>query len=127
VIESLKQQVVALQGRLDRYRKQKLRKSQNTLFHHNQKQFYRDLNAPKNMDLQVEPDVESVKQFWAHLWANSVSHNYDSDWLTTLKSLFSDTVNAQEDFTITTALVSQTVKKLPRCRWNPCYLVEAPS
>ena len=62
VLESLKQQVRALQGRLDCYHRQKLKKSQNTLFYHNQKQLYRQLNASETIDLQVEPDVESIKQ-----------------------------------------------------------------
>jgi len=69
------------------------------ILYHNQKQFYRQLNASSNVDLNVEPDVESIKQFWTNLWANSISHNHHSDWLATLKYLFSETVHEQEDFT----------------------------
>ena len=87
------------------------KKLKNTLFCYNQKQLYQQLDAPRDVDLQVEPDVEGIKQFWTNLWANSVPHNYHSDWLATLRCLFSETVHDQEDFTVTTTLVSQTVKK----------------
>ena len=110
-IEALKQQVQAYQGRLDRYRKQKLKKSQNFLFANNQRELYRKLNALHASDLQGEPDKVEIKMFWEQLWSNSVDHNKNAEWLLTLKDMFAESVHDQAAFKITSVSVSQVLKR----------------
>ena len=107
MLENLEQQVRALQGRLDHYHKQKLKKSQNIC------SIIIETVALtiECFNLQVEPDVESITQFCTNLWANSMlPHNHHSDWLVTLKCLFAETVHEHEGFIVTPALVSHTVR-----------------
>ena len=81
VIEELKQTIAAIaakvrryQGRVDRYR-------QNKLFENNQRQFYRELDQEGERCDDDQPVAEESKQFWGNIWSQSADHKNDAKWL----------------------------------------------
>ena len=85
-VEELTQRITAIaakvrryQGRVDRYR-------QNRLFENNQRQFYRELEEEEERCDGDQPVAEESKQFWRNIWSLSTDNKKDAKWLQDLRS-----------------------------------------
>ncbi|CAH2106131.1 unnamed protein product [Euphydryas editha] len=92
-LDTLKQKLSLITGRLHRYKACTLRKKQNNQFNNNEKQFYRNLNQTTTNRQEVNndnrnntedaPDSENLRGFWAGIWEQPVQHNSDATWIKT--------------------------------------------
>ncbi|XP_026730686.1 uncharacterized protein LOC113495889 [Trichoplusia ni] len=85
-LDTLKQKLNAAASRLQRYVNCTLRKTQNSQFSKNQKQFYRNLSmntqhfrTPENIVPAAPSDL--LHDFWSSVWSDPVQHNSDAEWL----------------------------------------------
>ena len=111
-IETLKQQVVAIAGRLSRYRKQALRCKQNQMFCSNQQLLYKQLLNKCSSPNHSIPDSQQVLEFWGSIWSYPKIHNSSAQWLETIKSELETSVALQDDIVISTDKVTQFSKRL---------------
>ncbi|XP_050556597.1 uncharacterized protein LOC126911787 [Spodoptera frugiperda] len=89
-LDTLKQKLSVVKGRLERYTACTLRKRQNFQFNHNEKLFYRNMkqvttnnnqhNTPRDNENNT-PDPETLQHFWANIWERPVCHNSQADWI----------------------------------------------
>ena len=115
-IESLKQHVVAVAGRLSHYRKQALRHKQNRMFLANQQLLFKQfLNNNSSSDSLV-PDSREIVEFWKSIWSCQKTHNQSARWLKTLKSEFTSFIVMQDDIVISANKVTQYCKRM--CNWK---------
>ncbi|XP_075971947.1 uncharacterized protein LOC142973811 [Anticarsia gemmatalis] len=88
-LDTVKQKLAVISGRLKRYKACDLRKKQNTQFAHNEKLFYRtikqhssNLQESNTNDQQTTtPDKDVLTNFWASIWQNPVQHNTQAEWI----------------------------------------------
>ncbi|KAL0878572.1 hypothetical protein ABMA27_003656 [Loxostege sticticalis] len=84
-LDTLKQKLNATASRLKRYLTCTKRKQQNTQFHNNEKNFYRNLSSNNNStqirNNNTTPEQQELRQFWANIWENPVQHNNDAKWI----------------------------------------------
>ena len=80
VIDELRQRIVALATRMERYTNRVKQYRQSKLFETKQKRLYLKLNG-ENMSETVAPDAEQSKEFWSGIWDDSLTHNASSEWL----------------------------------------------
>ncbi|XP_075975709.1 uncharacterized protein LOC142976307 [Anticarsia gemmatalis] len=90
-LDTLKQKLSVVTGRLKRYKACDLRKQQNSQFTHNEKLFYRNIRQatsntqdnrrPSEMVNTLTPDL--LHSFWAQIWQNPVQHNAEASWIQT--------------------------------------------
>jgi len=111
-IESLKQHVVAIAGRLSRYRKQALRRKQNRIFRINQWLLYKQmLNNNSSSDSPIS-DSHEMMEFWKSIWSCQKTHNRSAQWLKTLKNEFTSSIVMQDDIVISANKVSQYCNRM---------------
>ena len=80
VIESLKQQVIAISKRIARYTSSQSRKFDNCQFRKNQKLFFRQLNG--NATPSVYPSSDECREmllFWEQLWSIEIGYNKNTE------------------------------------------------
>jgi len=80
-IETVKQQVVSIAGRLCRYRKCALKRKQNHLFRTDQQALYKMLCADKTVNESITPDASQTLAFWESIWSQECCHNVSATWL----------------------------------------------
>ncbi|KAL0840474.1 hypothetical protein ABMA28_015720 [Loxostege sticticalis] len=87
-IDTLKQKLTVITSRINRYRACSLRKTQNTQFQNNEKNFYRNLKTSttnnttnNNNNAHSSPEPDSVRNFWAEIWEQPKEHNDNAGWL----------------------------------------------
>ena len=112
VIERLKQQVIALSKKLERYVKRCNRYSQNKLFVANQKQLFSLLNGEDKSGSAVLPDKELTLQFWRSIWSIERNHNTSAEWLSDVRSIIGQEISCQSDFKVSVRSVGQVCKQL---------------
>ena len=122
VTEELKQRITAIaanvrryQGRVDRYR-------QNRLFENNQRQFYRELDQEEKRCDDDQPVAEELKQFWGNIWSQSADHKKDAKWLQDLRSEIN--VKKQDKIDITTKSLKKIVGRMPNWKSPGPHLVQ---
>ena len=86
VIEELKQRITAIAAKIRRYQRRVDSYRQNSLFEHNQRQFYRELDQKEETCDDDQPVAEESKQFWGNTWSQSADHKKDAKWLQDLQS-----------------------------------------
>jgi len=72
---------VTTANRLDRYRKQALKKVQNNLFSVDQQLLHKHLLEKNVSHDSIEPDGPKVVDFWSGIWSREQSHNQSAKWL----------------------------------------------
>ena len=80
VIEELRQRIVALGARMERYNSRVKQDRQDKLFETNQRRLYQELNG-ENMSGTAAPDAEQGKEFWSDIWDDPVTHNASAELL----------------------------------------------
>jgi len=111
VIEELKQRIVAIAAKVKRYQGRIDRFRQNRMFQNNQRQFYRELNQEGETSNDDKPDAEESKKFWGDIWSQSVDHNKDAKWLKDLRSEVN--VRKQEKIDITVESLKKILGRMP--------------
>ena len=112
-IEILKQEILALKKKIERYSSRCEFHRQNKLFETNQKRFYDELeNKGKEESTDnKQPDKEKVLKFWSNIWENEKKHNQDAEWINDVKEETQD-IPKQENLSITPAMVRKALKKM---------------
>ncbi|CAK1582479.1 unnamed protein product [Parnassius mnemosyne] len=87
-LDTLKQKLSVVAGRLQRYKACAQRKLQNIQFTHNEKLFYRNIrqatsNVQDNNPDHNYPDSETLQNFWAGIWEQPIEHNAQAEWIQT--------------------------------------------
>ena len=108
VTEHLKQRVVAMAAKLQRFDRRHVQYRQNRQFQYNQKRLYADLQGEEQS--QPPNSGESVS-FWTTMWGSNVKHRRDAKWIEQVKK---DTANTPEQtpIHITTDLVTQATRRI---------------
>jgi len=78
--EEVRQRLVALSARLQRYEARHKQYRQNQLFKTDQKQLYQELGGQEKAK-QAVPDATVSRKFWRDLWDQPVKHNSNAEWL----------------------------------------------
>ena len=86
VIEELKQRITAIAAKIRRYQRRVDSYRQNSLFEHNQRQFYRELDQEEETCDDDQPVAEESKQFCGKIWSQSADYKKDAKWLQDLQS-----------------------------------------
>ena len=103
VIEELKQRITAIAAKIRRYQRRVDSYRQNSLFEHNQRQFYRELDQEEETC-----DDETV---WGNIWSQSADHKKDAKCLRDLQSEV--IVKKQEKIDITTGSSKKILGRMP--------------
>ena len=116
-IEILKQEILALKEKIERYSSRCEFHRQNKLFETNQKRFYDELeNKGKEESPESKgPDKKKVLDFWGNIWGNGKKHNQDAEWIKDTKEETQD-IPKQENLSITPAMVRKALKKMKNWR-----------
>ncbi|KAJ0173906.1 hypothetical protein K1T71_010052 [Dendrolimus kikuchii] len=117
VLDTLKQKLSVVTGRLQRYKDCSLRKQQNTQFNLNEKLFYRNIRNTTtntqencfNSDVHDSITPEALKNFWAGIWEKPIQHNIEAEQIST------DTFNNLKTMTyefISTDILQKVIRYL---------------
>ena len=79
VHEEVKQRLVAIGAKLERYGNRTEQYRQNRLFESNQKKLFDELDGVERET--VVPDAEESTRFWSNIWDKPVKHKEDPKWL----------------------------------------------
>ena len=74
-----KQNVMAKEGRLKRYRQRVKQYRQNRTFQNNERKFYQQLGGSDTKTYQ-QPDIKETERFWTKIWQPK-KHNENSEWI----------------------------------------------
>jgi hypothetical protein len=108
VIEHLKQRVVAMAAKLQRYDRRHVQYRQNNQFQHNQKQLYADLQG---VEQSQPPDSKESVAFWKSLWGTDVKHRAGAKWIEQTKKDIAKT-NEQPMIEIKEEVVAQATRRM---------------
>ena len=114
VIDELRQRIVALATRMERYTNRVKQYRQSKLFASKQKRLYLKLNG-ENMSETVAPDAEQSKEFWSGIWDDSLTHNASAEWLKDVQNEMSG-IGKQQDIVLSTEKLKLQLRKVPN--WN---------
>ena len=116
-IEILKQEVLALKNKMDRYSTRTEFYRQNKLFETNQKRFYEDLENKQKQTAKGKrsPDTKKVLEFWSNIWGNKEKHNDKAEWIDDVKNDTKDKPK-QEDLKIKLEMLKSAIKKMKNWR-----------
>ena len=112
-MEILKQEILALKEKIERYSSRTEFHRQNKLFETNQKRFYNELEnkGKEENNGSGAPEKEKILNFWSSIWGNERKHNEDAEWFQDLANETKDTLK-QENLSITSAMVQKALKKM---------------
>ena len=110
VLEELKQRVLAKKAKIDRYTERLQQFRQNRLFNYDQKRLYYELNGNNRVANEI-PNAEESRMFWNEIWGESKEHNYNAEWLKTLKD--NRRYRNQEGLVITGENILKQSRKVP--------------
>ena len=85
VLETIKQRIIAKEGRLKRYRNRVNQYYQNRTFQNNEKRFYQQLNGQVKNSEEAKPNANEAKRFWSNIWDNQKERHRETRWLKELK------------------------------------------
>ena len=112
-IEILKQEILALKNKIERYTTRCEFYRQNKLFETNQKRFYDNLISKPNdkPNENISPSKSKVLLFWSKIWGNNKKHNLNADWIKEIEKETED-IPKQDDLLITSEMVQKALKKM---------------
>ena len=111
VHEELRQRVIAIAAKLQRYDSRDLQLRQNKLFQSNQKRLFEEIEGKARQEAVV-PDAEESKEFWSGIWDVPVEHNKNAEWLKKLENHTRD-VPKQLNVKLEINSLKQKLKKMP--------------
>ena len=81
-IDTLKQKLCVMTGRLRRYKVSNKRRNDARMFNRNEKLFYRKLKEPKaNHEEDAIPEKQKIREFWEEIWTNEDEHDDNAVWI----------------------------------------------
>ena len=107
--EELKQRLVAVSSRLERYEARCKQYRQNHMFRFNQKRFY-DMISNNARKTQPIPDNTESNEFGSALWDKPIKHNTDTSWL---KDMRKEQATQQDNFQVQLGTMRQHLKGMP--------------
>ena len=111
VLETIRQRMIAKEGKLKRCRNRINQYNQNRTFQNNEGRFYQQLNGQIGGREPEKPNAEEAKQFWSDIWDNPKEHQSDAKWLKDLREELC-TIQQQEDVTIDSEGLKVVLRKL---------------
>ena len=79
VFDEVRQRLVAVGAKLERYDNTTKQYSQNQLFESNQKKLSHESEGTQRES--VIPDAQESRRFWSDIWDQAVTHRENTDWL----------------------------------------------
>ena len=110
-IEVLKQDVIALKSKIERYGKRFKFYKDNKTFETNQRKFYQELTNEKQNGTHPTPDKGKTLEFWSNIWENDEKHNEKAQWISDLKEK-NEKIKKQNNISITTKNLKKALKKM---------------
>ena len=78
-MEEIKQRIVAKASKIKRYTNRIKQFNDNKLFNANQSRFFKNLEGGEGNT--IAPNPQEATQFWSNIWAKSVNHNENAEWI----------------------------------------------
>ena len=112
IIETLKQEILALKNKIERYTTRCEFYRQNKLFETNQKRFYDSLEKKVGDEEKIpkSPSKSEVMKFWSKIWGNEKKHNMQANWITNVEDELKST-SKQVDLKITKKMIKKAIMK----------------
>ena len=110
VHEEVKQRLIAMGAKLERYDNRTKQFRQNRLFESNQKKLFDELEGKERQT--AVPDVEESRIFWNDIWGQPVRHNENAEWLRTLEEEQAD-IGIQENIQIDLIKLKKQITRIP--------------
>ena len=111
VIEILKQQILALKTKIERFANRCKFFKDNKKFETNQRRFYQDLDKEKQESSHQIPDKKKTLEFWSKIWESNKGHKKEAKWILELEEI-NKSVPKQNNITITTEKIRKASKKM---------------
>ena len=110
VHEEVRQRLVAVEAKLERYDNRTKQYRQNQLFGSNQKRLFKELEGAQRES--VIPDAEESRRFWSDIWDQAVTHRENTDWLRKVQNELKE-LTLQDDINIEIKKVRKQIRKMP--------------
>ena len=110
VHEEVRQRLVAVGAKLERYDNRTKQYRQNRLFESNQKRLFNELQGAQRES--VIPDAEESRRFWSDIWDQAVTHRESTDWLRKVENELGE-LTVQDDIHIEIKKVRKQIRKIP--------------
>ena len=110
VHEEVRQRLVAVEAKLERYDNRTKQYRQNQLFGSNQKRLFKELEGAQRES--VIPDAEESRCFWSDIWDQAVTHRENTDWLRKVENELKE-LTLQDDINIEIKKVRKQIRKMP--------------
>ena len=110
-IEILKQEVLALKNKIERYSNRCKFYKDNIQFETNQRGFYQDLDKENQIRSHKTPKKQETTEFWSKIWQSKETHNKNAKWISTIKKE-NEKVKPQKDIVISTKYIKKAAKKM---------------
>ena len=110
VHEEVKQRLIAMGAKLERYDNRTKQFRQNRLFESNQKKLFDELEGKERQT--AVPDAEESGIFWNDIWGQPVRHNENAEWLITLAKEQVD-IGIQENIQINLIKLKKQITRIP--------------
>ena len=110
VLEEVKQRLIAVGAKLERYDNRTKQFRQNRLFESNQKKLFDEIEGKERQT--VVPDAEESRIFWNNIWGQPVRHNENAEWLRTLEEELVD-IGIQENIQINLIKLKKQITRIP--------------
>ena len=110
VLEEVKQRLIAVGAKLERYDNRTKQFRQNRLFESNQKKLFDEIEGKERQT--VVPDAEESRIFWDNIWGQPVRHNENAEWLRTLEEELVD-IGIQENIHINMIKLKKQITRIP--------------
>ena len=110
-IEALKQEIIALKTRTERYTTRCKFYRQNKIFETNQKRFYNEIDGKMQSTSEKLPPKEEVMNFWSRIWENESKHNNKAEWVKDISEEY-DNIPKQNNLKIDKKMVKKSAQKM---------------
>ena len=113
VHEKVRQSLVAVAAKLERYENRVEQYRQNQLFESNQKRLFNELEGTKREG--AIPDAEKSKRFQTDIWGQAVTHRENTDWLRKAENELGE-LTVQDSIHIEIEKVRKQIRKMSHCK-----------
>ena len=110
VHKEVRQRLVAVRAKLERYDYRTKQYRQNRLFESKQKRLFNELEGAQRES--VIPDAEASRRFWSDIWDQAVTHRENTDWLRRVENELGE-LTVQDDIHIEIKKVRKQIRKMP--------------
>ena len=110
VHEEVRQRLVAVGAKLERYHNRTKQYRHNRLFESNQKRLFYELEGAQRESVIL--DAEESRRFWSDIWDQTVMHRENTDWLRRVENELG-VLTVQDDIHIEIKKVRKQIRKMP--------------